>query len=355
MFDDVRITSADAFAERTQSLTLDVDLRRGWELFSDAGVAAALDGEPFGVPIEQLTAGRTIDEVIGVSISASVAADDDEAPAVSSWAPRFGDVSTTRIELQAQVENSTAVLLRWIGTALLSLFVLSIVLAVLGLWLERRAERSRPAPRPKGLASRIPGRGTGDGDAAPRPRGGATADEGPVRLVIVEPLSVLYLQGESQQNYLLPFVRHNGGEARADVILGAYDQVIRGRVPTDELWQAAGLPTTTQDIDEVFSSMRRLRKDTPMFLKELERRRIPIAAVSNDVEVWADLARTRGPADRRLAVDRLERARHGQTRPRHVRAPAPRDRRRLRALSLHRHRSRQPRRRCGAGHAYGAL
>ena len=91
VFRNVAIETTDAFAEHRQSLSFDIDLRRGWELFSDAGVAEALDGEPFGVPIEQLTDGQPIDELIGVTVNASVVGDDGESPSAATYAPRFDE------------------------------------------------------------------------------------------------------------------------------------------------------------------------------------------------------------------------------------------------------------------------
>ena len=298
VFRDVTIETSDAFAEHRQSLSFDIDLSQGWDLFSDEGVAAALDGEPFGVPIEQLTDGRPIDEIIGVTVDASVVGDDGETPSAATYAPRF-DGPPVEVRLEALVEQSTAVLLRWIAYALASLFVLSLLLAITGLWLQRRAERLRPQATPAQLRTRIPGASTateptrasasrGSGRAATRPR-----DEGPVRLVVVEPLSVLFQQSEPPENYLLPFVRHNGGETRADLILESYEDLLRGRIETDDFWPVTGVEGAAAETDRVFMEMRWLRKEAPAFLKELERRRIPIAAVSNDASAWSQTVRER--------------------------------------------------------------
>ena len=146
-----------------------------------------------------------------------------------------------QVRLDALVEQSTAVLLRWIAYALGSLFVLSLLLAVTGLWLQQRAERLRPQATPAQLRTRIPGASTAPEGATRRDGGrrdttrrdggrrdatrrdSGRQDSGPVRLVVVEPLSVLFQQSESPETYLLPFVRHNGGDARADLILESYD------------------------------------------------------------------------------------------------------------------------------------
>lgn len=304
VFRNVAIETTDAFAEHRQSLSFDIDLGRGWDLFSDAGVAEALEGEPFGVPIEQLTDGQPIDEIIGVTVNASVVGDDGESPSAATYAPRF-DESPVEVRLEALVEQSTAVLLRWIAYAVGSLFVLSLLLAITGLWLERRADRLRPQVTPAQLRTRIPEASTVSDTSRPgagRPstaragagRSGARSRaEGPVRLVVIEPLSVLFQQSESPETYLLPFVRHNGGDARADVILDAYEELLRGRITTEEFWPVTGVQGPVTETDRVFMEMRWLRKEAPSFLKELERRRIPVAAISNDASTWSRTVRER--------------------------------------------------------------
>lgn len=294
VFRSVEVETVDGFAEHRQSLHFDIDLRRGWNLFADDGVTAALGGEAFGVPIDELADGRTIDEIIGLSVNASVAGDDGEAPSAATFAPRFDADAPTEVRLDALVEHSTAVLLRWIAYALASLFVLSLVLAVTGIWLQQRADRLRPQATPTKLTNRIPGVSSPAVRKPTRP----PVPEGPVRLVVVEPLSVLYQQSGPADAYLLPFVRHNGGDARADVILESHQELLRGRVETADLWQVAGIAEDA-GTDQVFMEMRWLRKETPAFLKELQRKRIPIAAVSNDAAAWSAAVRDR---DRLTAV-----------------------------------------------------
>lgn len=291
VFTDVRLTSTDRFAGRTQSLSFDIDLSEGWNLFSDAEVAAALDGEPFGVPVAQLTDGRSIDDVLGVSVIATLSGDEEQAPLSGDYSPGFDDTAVTQVRLEATVENSTAVLLRTISIALAFLAALSLALAIVGLFLQRRSEQFRPASMPRTLSSRIPGRATGPAPAATLPP--ATRNDDAVHLVVIEPLSVLYHQSEPPEHYLLPFVRGNGGEARADVLLDVFDDVVRGRVEPARLWEAAGLDGDSGEIDDLFVSMRSLRKDAPSFLRQLERLRIPVAALSNDAASWSSAVRQR--------------------------------------------------------------
>lgn len=300
VFRNVAIVDEDQFAEHRQRVEVTVDLADGWGLFADDDITAALDGQPFGVPIEQLTDGRSIDEIIGVEVQLRQTG--AEGGGGTGGTARFDgpplELATGFVE-----EQATAVLLRWISYALASLFVLSIVLAATGLWLQRRADRLRPIGTPAKLSTRIPGAPAGTGDARTRASGatstakrsgrGADRRDGPVRLVVVEPLSVLYQQGEAPENYLLPFVRHNGGEARADAILQAREDLIRGRIDTAAFWSVTGVAGEPGETDRVFLEMRWLRKGAPAFLKALEHRRIPVAAISNDARSWSEASRAR--------------------------------------------------------------
>ena len=144
--------------DNRQVVSFDLDLSDGWDLLSDDDATTALGGEPFGAPLESLTGGRTIDDIISLDLAVRVRNFDDRDPTVRSFAPRF-DQGVEQVRVQATAENSTAVLIRWIAYALFSLFALATVLAITGLVLQRRADRLRPAPTPAPLASRVPGAG----------------------------------------------------------------------------------------------------------------------------------------------------------------------------------------------------
>gem|GEM_PF-842012 len=297
VFTNVVVDIDDSFASAEQRLAFDLDLSEGWDLFSDQGVVEILGGEPFGAPIETLTDGRTIDEVIAVNVTAEVTSEEAGTSASNSYSPRFDSDNPLRVSVTATSENSTAILLRWIAIALFSLFVLAALLAVTGIVLQRRADRLRPAPTPSSLASRVPG---GSGSARPAQAATETAaSSGPVRLVVLDPLSVLYQQGSSADVYVLPFVRENHGKARADIILDAYNQVLVGKMETSELWDLCAFENASDTRDQSFADERRLRAGAADFLSEMQRRRIPIAGVSNDSAQWSEHMRDR---DRLTAV-----------------------------------------------------
>ena len=156
VFQNVSVRSVADGARRSRVLEMQVDLSRGWALFSDDEVTAALGGEPLGVPVESFTAGRTIDEIVAVQIEASVIVDRDVPASTSSFVLRFDEPKPQPIRLAALVESSAAVLLRWTAIALAFLCALATVLAATGLAVQRRSDRRRPPAAPVSLASRVP-------------------------------------------------------------------------------------------------------------------------------------------------------------------------------------------------------
>ena len=278
--------------DKRQVVSFDLDLSDGWDLLSDDDVTTALGGEPFGAPLESFTGGRAIDDIISLDLAVRVRNFDDLEPTVRSFTPRF-DQGVEQVRVQATAENSTAVLIRWIAYALFSLFALATVLAITGLVLQRRADRLRPAPTPAPLASRVPGAGVAIAGVLSTPRNDA------VRLVVVDALSVLYQQTDVFDQYVLPFVRDQGGTARADTIADGFQSVLSGSMDTRAFWELCGLSQDSRTLDEGLVQRRLLHSGVPGFLADMQRRRIPVAATTNDASAWSYAMRDR---DRLSAV-----------------------------------------------------
>lgn len=294
VFNDVEVTATNEFANARQQVSFTLDLSEGWGLFSDADVAAALDGEPFGAPIEDLTDGRSIDDIVALTIDATVENDGDNTELSGTWTPRFDSDENLRIVVASTAENSLAIMLRWIAIALAGLFALATVLAITGIVLQRRSDRLRPTPTRTSLASRVPGADEASAAASnkstPAPE---TTGREAVRLVVVEPLSVLYQQSRPVDDVLLPFIRSNGGTARADTILQGHRGVLAGSMETAAFWELCGLEGESAAIDQAFLASRVLHPGAAAFFAEMQRRRIPIAATTNDAEAWSTQVRER--------------------------------------------------------------
>lgn len=299
VFTNVQITGTDQFAERQRELSFDVDLSAGPALVFDDETTAQLDGEPLGQPLRQLTGGRPLDEAVAVTIQASIASDDDQSTA-GEWRPRFNQAAPLPIRLVSTTTSTGALVFRWIAGALASLAVLAAILAVVRNVLERRAAKLVATRHEADLGATMPsGESDPNSTGAPGAFAAAVQDEPgaspevPVRLVIVDPLTVLFQQSKPVAEYLLPYVRHNHGTATGEQILAAHDTVIRGAMDTAAMWADCGVDGDPEIIDQVFCEMRWLRPGAREFLTEFSNRRIPVAALTNDSAVWSNYVRQR--------------------------------------------------------------
>jgi len=303
VFTDVQITGTDAPDERRRTLAFDVDLSQGPALVFDAETTAALDGQPLGRPLRQLTNGRPIDEAVAIIIRADLASSDGDA-ASGQWRPRFNQAAPLPIRLVSTTAATASVVFRWIAGALASLAVLAALLAVVRTVLERRAralaareleqeQASKAAAAEAAAAAQANGRRGRTGTSASTSFVDAVQPEAPIRLVIVDPLTVLFQQSKPVGTYVIPYVRHNRGAAADDEIVAAHREVIQGRMPTEALWKTSGVEGDGAVIDEVYCEMRWLRPGARDFLTQFSDRRIPVAGLSNDSAVWSNFVRQR--------------------------------------------------------------
>ncbi len=294
VFRDVEVVGTDDFSRRTRQLNFDLDLRRGWELATDDRLSSALGEVSFGSVISSRVDERTPQDVVGVTLEASIFADEGATPSATRIESRLGDDPQV-VRLESISEKTLPLLLRWIGIALGALCALAFSLAALGLVLERRASRLRPAGVPAALRSQIPA----SPEIAPartaksQSRATAAAEHGPVRLVIIEPLSVLYRPAMNLQAHVIPFVEHNRGAGSTRAISEWFDEVLVGSSSTASFWSAVEVPARGAAIDDVFVEMRQLRAGAMDFLVELQRRKIPVAVLTNDAAAWSHKTRTR--------------------------------------------------------------
>ena len=165
------------------------------------------------------------------------------------------------------------------------------VLAITGIVLQRRSDRLRPPPKPASLASRVPRHTAAASVATTKPA--PTEEFDPVRLVIIEPLSVLYAQTQVLDQELLPFIRKQGGSARADTIADGYRSLMAGSTETAAFWELCGVHGPPEFLDVEFVKLRQLHRGVGEFLDEMQRRRIPVAATTNDAAAWSKLVRER--------------------------------------------------------------
>ena len=98
---------------------------------------------------------------------------------------------------------------------------------------------------------------------------------------------------------MLPFVRDQGGTARADTIAEGFRSLLTGSMDTASFWELCGVEGDPTTIDASYLAGRTLHRGAANFLAEMQRRRIPVAATTNDAAEWSSGARER---DRLSAV-----------------------------------------------------
>ncbi len=253
-----------------------VDLEAGLDLFSDPALNPLLDTPPLGRSVDEIEAdiGIPLEE----AVDARVVVDLPTEGSRQEFDTPLGE--TTTIIAQATSENRVAQLLGWVRTALIALLVLSIVLAVVNYLLDRRAERNAPQRRPQQMRSRVPEGPDGQAaePAAPRMQ---------MQMIVLDAHDVLYAMSSDPAERLIPFIRDNKGSASDDEIIELHRQATLGRMHAAAFWQAVGVEGDANEIDAKFLAGVRLQSGAKEFLREMHRRGVPVAVISNDLAEWS--------------------------------------------------------------------
>ena len=256
-----------------------VNLDNGLSLFTDEALVPLLDNPPLGRSIEEIEADIGIP--IGEAVDARVVVELPTEGSRQEFATPLGE--TTTIVAQATSENRVAQLLGWVRTALIALFVLSVVLAVINFLLDRRAEQNAPQRRPERMRSRVP-QGP---DGAPDPAGAGAGPRMQMQMIVLDAHDVLYAMSSDPHERLIPFIRENKGTAPDEEIVELYRQATLGRLHAAAFWQAVGVAGEPQEIDAKFLAGVRLQSGAKEFLREMHRRGVPVAVITNDLAEWS--------------------------------------------------------------------
>lgn len=302
MFQDFRLDQDAAFAERRYELTGVIDLRQGEELFGDDELLELLDGNVFAEPLEDLLDGVSLDTALPVRVSANLPGEGEGSSASEAvWSPRFDDDEQTRVSLTTVEDQFLARLLRWVGVAAGALFGLSVVLGLAGWYLESRAKAQRPKVRtPAPMATRVPGApGAAAAAAAANPMpsrasaSATTAGDRQMRLVVLDPIGVLYQVGNQPTDLLTSFVMNSGSSMKPNEIEELHRNVTAGRMTTADFWEQCGVEGDPEELDASYLSAIEPRPGSGEFLREMLRREMPVACLTNDASGWSHALRER--------------------------------------------------------------
>jgi len=278
-----------------------VDLRDGEQLFGDDELLELLDGNVFAEPLEDLLDGVSLDTAVPVRVSANLPGEGEGTSASEAvWSPRFDDEDATQVSLTTVEDQFLARLLRWVGVAAGALFGLSVVLGLAGWYLESRAKARGPKVRtPASMATRVPGAPGAAAAAAaanPMPRAVEAAPPGgerQMRLVVLDPIGVLYQVGNRPTDLLTSFVMNSGSSMTPNEIEELHGDVTAGRLTTADFWEKCGVDGDPEELDADYLSAIEPRPGSGEFLREMLRREMPVACLTNDASGWSHALRDR--------------------------------------------------------------
>jgi hypothetical protein len=125
---DLRVTRRESFGRTELGFSGTADLSGGLEAFGDAGLAAALEGEPLGEDVAAIEAriGQPLADAFTVEIRSRL--DDDE----TTWTPRLGDGPLDLAAASTRYDEPVLVLTGVAVVALVALVVLLLVRLIRG-------------------------------------------------------------------------------------------------------------------------------------------------------------------------------------------------------------------------------
>lgn len=266
-------------SSRAFDLVGDVDLEGGLDLFTDSDLAALVDEPPLGTSLADIEAslpeGMTIDDTVAARVVVELPGDAGR----QVFETPLGE--TTSIVANSTSENRVAQLLGWVRTALIILFVLSILLTVVNYLLDRRYEQRLAERRPEKVSDRVPGATNAAGDQAP---GGPRSQ---MQMIVLDAHLVLFGESGEPQERLIPFVRQKGGTATDEDIVEYHRQATLGRLHSAAFWQSVGVDGDPTELDAELLAPVRLQSGAKEFLREMHRRGVPVAVVTNDLAEWS--------------------------------------------------------------------
>ncbi len=252
-----------------------VDTSAGLALFADPELVALLEIEPIGVDLDELEAdlGVPVQDTVSFTVSVSL-----PGGSTQTYEVPLGD--SVDVVASTTDENRIAQLLGWVRTALLVLFFVALALAGLNYLLDRRYAKNEPAPRPQSVSDRVPAgsAGVAGQPAAPRSR---------MQLVVLDAHDVLFRASSDPAELVVPFVRAKGGTATDQEIVEYHRQATLGRLRAPLFWESVGVEGDPSELDAELLSGVRMQAGAKEFLREMHRRGVPVAVISNDIAEWS--------------------------------------------------------------------
>lgn len=303
MFKDFRITRTETDTATRILVEGTVDFTEGLDLFSDESLVPFLEDPPIGINIEELTDELGIAD-IGEAVQSNVLLRLPGEADGRNFVIGFGEERF--ISADVEDENRSAQLLGWVRLALLGLLILSLAIALAGWYLDWRARDEIPVRTAASVRERVPvaagaaaaataAAGSTRAGAGGAPAAGSVASaqrnkNRSLQLIVLDGQSVVF-GNEDVGNRFVEFVRERGCLLSDDEIREQHQRATVGQLNNYELWERLGVPGDVDELDASFLADIKLRRGAKEFLREMRRREMPVAVISNDVAEWSSQLR----------------------------------------------------------------
>ena len=266
-------------AKRVYGVSGKVDLREGFNMFTDAELSGLLEEPPLGISLEKLEAdlGQNPEDSVSMKITINLPGAGEQSYDIPLGEQRSIDATGESIHRGNQI-------LGWAILALLALLALALLMTALNWFLDIRHAKKQPPRRPSPVNTTIP-RVNQSSPAAMQQQPSS------VRLLVVDMHNVLFLQSNDPKDHLIAFIRDKGGDLDEDEINELHRQGTLGRLSSHDFWKQVGVEGESQSIDKEYVLSFDLRSGVKDFLQTMHKRGVPIGVVTNDFAEWSHALR----------------------------------------------------------------
>ena len=262
--------------KRNFSISGNVDLTGGLSLFTDDDLNNLLEEPPLGIALETLeeSLGRPITDVVSMQIIINLP---DQSNEEIIDLP-LGDQRV--IDVSGNSEHRIAQILDWVVVAVIALLGLSIILAILNWFLDKRYEKKQLQRRPSPISQQIPGKETEGFQQS-------THQTERLQLLVIDPYGVIFKKETNQIDYLSAFVKAKNGKIDHDELIELHRSGTMGKVTASDLWSRVGLEGDSDSLNREYVKSLQFRNGGKDFLKNLHKRGIAVSVVTNDLAEWS--------------------------------------------------------------------
>ena len=108
------------------------------------------------------------------------------------------------------------------------------------------------------------------------------------KILALDAMGVIYVEGDDGQNLLYPFILEHGRLEDVMEVIRLYSEASLGKITAEKFWRQAGVDPALED---EYLALHRLSVDLVEFLEEATAKGFEIWCLSNDVAEWSQKLR----------------------------------------------------------------